>query len=127
MLTVFLTTLLSVSSFDIEVFYASASMSPPVRIDGVRYYDLDAPQRVEDRINAQLVGITEATAEQWIQEFQRSAQGQALLTELGDEYQAIGRAKYLGLTHLPAVVFNGYAVVYGTTDPQRAVQEMKRD
>jgi len=62
-------------------------------------------------------------AEQQALALLHSARGQQLQAQLQSAYAGLAQAWHLGITHLPAVVMDGY-VVYGETNIARAVQRI---
>lgn len=118
--------LLQLSGYNIEVFYAS-SQSPRINYiqsEHIQYFDLDAPSSIEAQINLSLKGISEGSAAADFSRFQNSSEGASLIESLTDAYTSISRSVHLGLTHIPAVVFDGHSVVYGTTDVHVAHREL---
>lgn len=116
----------SVNAADIEVFYSSLSghsvTNEQVGGHTVQYHDLDAGRIAQSLINEKVAG-TKAEAMRRFSSLQNSHEGKDLVSKVADGYQSVGRAFQLGLTRLPAIVFNGTDVVYGTTDVRAGLQE----
>lgn len=107
----------------VEVFANSAMPITPEPGARVPYtlhiYRLDALQRIEQSISAQLPQ-TEAEARIWLQANQarikREVTPQAIAAARG-----IGLAKTYAIKRLPAIVINRKIVVYGLTDVDAAI------
>jgi integrating conjugative element protein (TIGR03757 family) len=80
----------------------------------VTLYDLSAPKHIEQELSAGLSTNPEAAAKVASQFIQ--ANQEALAQRLMMAYQSHTKAMDYGLTHYPALVFNGQAVIYGVTD-----------
>jgi integrating conjugative element protein (TIGR03757 family) len=107
-----------------EVF---TSAQYPITTDitpGVQVYRLDAPARLEGEITARLPSdpseayafAEEALKVQWREQAKR----------LTETYQGVLKARQYGLQKLPAIVFDGRAVVYGVTDLEQALGDYRR-
>jgi integrating conjugative element protein (TIGR03757 family) len=80
----------------------------------VTLYDLSAPRHIEQELSAGLPNNPEAAAKVASQFIQ--ANQETLAQRLMMAYQSHTKAMDYGLTHYPALVFNGQAVIYGVTD-----------
>ena len=80
----------------------------------VTLYDLSAPKHIEQELSAGLSTNPEAAAKVASQFIQ--ANQETLAQRLMMAYQSHTKAMDYGLTHYPALVFNGQAVIYGVTD-----------
>ena len=80
----------------------------------VTLYDLSAPKHIEQELSAGLSTNPEAAAKVASQFIQ--ANQEALAQRLMMAYQSHTKAMDYGLTHYPALVFNGQAIIYGVTD-----------
>ena len=115
-----------VNAADIEVFYSSLSGQSVDKQELVnhtaQYHDLDAGRIAQQKIN-KLVAGTKREAMKRFSTLQNMPEGQRLVKAVADGYQSVGRAFQLELSRLPAIVFNGRYVVYGTTDIRVALME----
>lgn len=82
----------------------------------VTLYDLSAPKHIEQELSAGLPTNPEAAAKVASQFIQ--ANQETLAQRLMMAYQSHTKAMDYGLTHYPALVFNGQAIIYGVTDVQ---------
>ena len=80
----------------------------------VTLYDLSAPKHIEQELSAGLSTNPEAAAKVASQFIQ--ANQETLAQRLMMAYQSHTKAMDYGLTHYPALVFNGQAIIYGVTD-----------
>lgn len=116
------------SAEDIEVFYSSLAGQSVSKHDlsehTVQYHNLDSGRIAQQKINS-LVSGTKKQAMTRFSRLQNKPEGQALVKSVADGYQSVGRAFQLELTRLPAIVFNGRHVIYGTTDIRMALREYK--
>lgn len=114
------------SAEDIEVFYSSLagqSVSEYSLPDHtVQYHNLDSGRIAQQKINNLVSGTKKQTMSRF-SSLQNSPEGKSLVGSVAAGYQSVGRAFQLELTRLPAVVFNGRYVVYGTTDIGVALRE----
>jgi integrating conjugative element protein (TIGR03757 family) len=85
-------------------------------------HDLGAPQRFEARLSAGLPGDPDAAQRLLEQRLQDSDLEAQALAAFGGLLQAAR----LGLDRLPAVVFDGQAIVYGVLDLSTALAEYTR-
>lgn len=84
-------------------------------------FELDAAQRIEERMSADLPGNLQQ-AEQLMRTRMQSSAWRAMEIELQRSAEGLAKAKALGVTKLPAVVVDERYVVYGVTDVKRAVE-----
>ena len=101
----------------VEAFTDSGQLPIPVlQKPGltVTLYDLSAPKHIEQELSAGLSTNPEAAAKLASQFIQ--ANQEALAQRLMMAYQSHTKAMDYGLTHYPALVFNGQAIIYGVTD-----------
>lgn len=87
----------------------------------VTIYDLAAPKLAMAQLNAEIklpANPAQATtlAKDYLQQHQDGLAQRILPT-----YEGLGKAINLGLSHYPALVFNGQAVIYGITDIQEGL------
>jgi len=103
----------------IEVFttarYPIATASTPA----VLVYNLDLPTLIEAELSTRLPQDREAAAQLASAELQGAWRKSA--ETLTEAYQGLFKARQYGLDKLPAIVFDGKAVVYGVTDLQAAL------
>jgi integrating conjugative element protein (TIGR03757 family) len=108
----------------IEAFTTARTPIATVSIPAVQVYTLDAPAMIEAELSATLpvtVDSAESTARQAVQPYWR-AQAQ----QLTQAYQGLLKARQYELQKLPAIVFDGQAVVYGVTDLEQALRDYRR-
>lgn len=113
---------LSVEAFtDNSRFPVVWRVKPDVAQDvKVAIYDLAAPQHIGQMLSVGLPANPEAArilAEQSIK-----ANRNSLTSELKSAYQGHTKAMDYGLTHYPALVFNGKAVIYGISDVEEGIK-----
>ncbi len=103
----------------IEVFttarYPIATASTPA----VLVYNLDLPTLIEAELSTRLPQDREAAAQLASAELQGAWRKSA--ETLTEAYQGLFKARQYRLDKLPAIVFDGKAVVYGVTDLQAAL------
>ena len=80
----------------------------------VTLYDLSAPKHIEQELSAGLSTNPEAAAKVASQFIQANQDN--LAQRLMMAYQSHTKAMDYGLTHYPALVFNGQAIIYGVID-----------
>lgn len=88
----------------------------------VTVYDLAAPKLAMADLNAALKlpanpATAAALAKGYLQAHQAEFAGRIL-----PAYEGLGKALNLGVSHYPALVFNGQAVIYGVTDIQQGLE-----
>lgn len=86
----------------------------------VAIYDLATPKHIGQMLSVGLPANPEAArilAEQSIK-----ANRKSLISELKSAYQGHTKAMDYGLTHYPALVFNGKAVIYGISDVEEGIK-----
>jgi len=101
----------------VEAFTDSGQLPIPVlQKPGltVTLYDLSAPKHIEQELSAGLPTNPEAAAKVASQFIQANQDN--LAQRLMMAYQSHTKAMDYGLTHYPALVFNGQAIIYGVTD-----------
>jgi len=104
---------------DSRRFPVSDADSPEVK---VTVYDLAAPKLAMAQLNAQLhlpanPALATAMAKDYLQSHQAELAQRILPT-----YKGLTQAINLGISHYPALVFNGQAVIYGVTDVQEGLR-----
>ncbi len=104
---------------DSRRFSISHTESPDA---SVTVYDLAAPKLAVADLNATLKlptnpALATALAKEYLQSHQAELAGRILPT-----YEGLGKAIKLGVSHYPALVFNGQAVIYGVTDVQEGLR-----
>lgn len=115
-----LTEPLTVLAFtDSRRFPISQADSPEVKLT---VYDLAAPKLAVANLNAQLKlpanpTLATAQAKDYLQSHQAELSKRILPT-----YEGLSKAINLGVSHYPALVFNGQAVIYGVTDIQEGLE-----
>lgn len=108
----------------IEVFTTAGTPIAGISAPAVRVYTLDAPALIEAEINSELSRDPSTThryaqralKRQWHEAAERLTQADRGLLR-GSQY---------GLEKLPAIVFDGRAVVYGITDLDQALGDYQR-
>jgi len=101
----------------VEAFTDSGQLPIPVlKKPGltVTLYDLSAPKHIEQELSAGLSTNPEAAAKVASRFIQ--ANQETLAQRLMMAYQSHTKAMDYGLTHYPALVFNGQAIIYGVID-----------
>jgi integrating conjugative element protein (TIGR03757 family) len=86
----------------------------------VTIYDLATPKHIGQMLSVGLPanpGAARILAEQSIK-----ANRNSLTSELKSAYQVHTKAMDYGLTHYPALVFNGKAVIYGINDVEEGIK-----
>jgi integrating conjugative element protein (TIGR03757 family) len=86
----------------------------------VAIYDLATPKHIGQMLSVGLPANPEAArilAKQSIE-----ANRNSLTSELKSAYQGHTKAMDYGLTHYPALVFNGKAVIYGINDVEEGIK-----
>jgi len=110
--------MLSAEAPRIEIFttarYPISRATPAVPI-----YILDEPARIEAELSASLPQGKAAAAEFARAQVQGAWRKEAQL--LTRAYRGLLKAKQYGVLRLPAIVFNGTAIVYGITDLEEAL------
>jgi len=118
--------LLFCSSALAEPIQVFTDRAHPLQFAGVTHASviyLDEVERLEGVLSEGL-SRNPGQAEKQALALLHSAKGQQLQRELLDAYAALAQAWSLGITHIPAVVMEGY-VVYGETDVAHAVQQIE--
>jgi integrating conjugative element protein (TIGR03757 family) len=109
----------------IEVFttarYPIATASTPA----VLVYNLDLPALIEAELSTRLPRDSEIAAQLASAELQGAAWRKSAET-LTHAYQGLLKARQYSLETLPAVVFDGQAVIYGITDLSQALSHYRR-
>ncbi len=110
--------LLAAEAPRIEIFttarYPISGATPAVQI-----YILDEPARIEAELSASLPQDKNAAAEFAQAQVQGAWREPAQHLTLA--YQGLLKAKQYGVLRLPAIVFDGTAIVYGVTDLEEAL------
>ena len=108
----------------IEVFTTAGTPIAGVSAPAVRVYTLDAPALIEAEINAALPRDP-STAHRYAH---RSLKGHwhEAAERLTQAYRGLLKGSQYGLEKLPAIVFDGRAVVYGITDLDQALGDYRR-
>jgi integrating conjugative element protein (TIGR03757 family) len=108
----------------IEVFTTARHPIVPAHRAGVEVYHLDAPAAIEAELSATLPPDPDGAsqfASAWILGAWRE-----LAEALTRAYRGLLKARQYGLARLPAIVFDGRAVVYGITDLDQALGDYRR-
>ena len=108
----------------IEVFTTAHTPIATVSIPAVQVYTLDAPAVIE----AELSGALPRDPSTALALAQREVQGawRETAKRLTMAYQGLLKARQYELQKLPAIVFDGQAVVYGVTDLEQALRDYRR-
>jgi len=108
----------------IEVFTTAGAPIAGVSAPAVHVYALDTPALIEAEINAALPRDP-STAHRYAQ---RALKGQwrEAAERLTQAYRGVLKGHQYGLEKLPAIVFDGQAVVYGVTDLDEALGDYRR-
>lgn len=108
----------------IEVFTTAGTPIAGVSAPPVHLYTLDMPARIEAKIDAALPRDP-STAHRYAQ---RALKGQwrEAAERLTQAYRGLLKGSQYGLEKLPAIVFDGRAVVYGITDLDQALGDYRR-
>ncbi len=97
---------------------ASASVSVPVP---VQIYDLDAPDRLEDALSADLPPDPEQAKTIALKRL--NDLGAELADMVNQAYEGVTKAMSYELTKIPAIVFDdGASVIYGISDINEAIK-----
>jgi integrating conjugative element protein (TIGR03757 family) len=108
----------------IEIFmtarYPIATASTPA----VLVYNLDLPALIEAELSMRLPQDRKAAAQLASAELQGTWRKSA--ETLTHAYQGLLKARQYSLQKLPAVVFDGQAVIYGITDLSQALSHYRR-
>ncbi len=97
----------------------------PEDTDNVRFHALGWLPALTDQLNVAMP-IREDDALVYWQDLMRSNNGKQLLADMKRASESLGIAYSIGLTELPAVVFDKTYVVYGTTDVSTALELYKQ-
>lgn len=108
----------------IEVFTTAGTPIAGVSAPAVRVYTLDSPALIEAEINSRLPRDP-GTAHRYAQHALKGQWHQAT-ERLTQAYQGLLIGSQYGLEKLPAIVFDGRAVVYGITDLDQALGDYRR-
>jgi integrating conjugative element protein (TIGR03757 family) len=108
----------------IEVFTTAGTPVTGISAPAVHVYILDTPARIEAEINAAFPRDP-STAHRYAQ---RALKGQwhEAAERLTQAYRGLLKGSQYGLEKLPAIVFDGRAVVYGITDLDEALGDYRR-
>ena len=107
----------------VEVFCNSAMVIEPIANPPFRQtiHRMDALDLMTRQLNSRLPQGGEAQARQWV--MQRQDQIKRAMSPVAAEVaNATNLARYYRIDHLPAIVVNGRAVVYGVTDVAEAIE-----
>lgn len=110
-----------------EVLLFADSVNQFINKEGYKVIYLDEVQRIEDQLTQSLSGfeLTEDMTSEQLEAVQQrlssSLDEQALL----DAYAGLALAWSMNITHIPAVVFNGY-VVYGEKNVSQALERIRQ-
>ncbi len=117
-------TALAADTARIEVFTTAGTPIAGISAPAVRVYNLDAPALIEAEINSKLPRDP-STAHRYAQ---RTLKGQwhEAAERLTQAYRGLLKGSQYGLEKLPAIVFDGRAVVYGITDLDQALGDYRR-
>jgi len=107
----------------LQVFTDRAHPVQRPATDDVQIIYLDEVLRIETALSQGLSAHPEKAQQQALS-LLHSPQGQQLQRELMDAYAGLAQAWHWGITHIPAVVQDGY-VVYGEAHIGRALQKME--
>lgn len=105
---------------EVDVFLQYTG-SVPEDADNVRFHALGWLPALTEKLNIAMPD-SEAEALVYWQNLMRSNDGKKLLADMKRASESLGIAYSLGLTELPAVVFDKTYVVYGTTDVSTALE-----
>lgn len=107
----------------VEVFANSAMLVTPAQTDRYRLvvHRMDRLQQIQQYINQQIPRGGEAVARRWMMANQVRIKREITPAAVAAA-NAINLARYYRIDHLPAVVIDRQAVVYGVTDADQAVQ-----
>ncbi|MGH8567319.1 MAG: TIGR03757 family integrating conjugative element protein [Gammaproteobacteria bacterium] len=108
----------------IEIFTTAHTPIATASTPAVLVYNLDLPARIEAELSARLPRDREAAAQLASVELQGAWRKSA--ETLTHAYQGLLKARQYGLQKLPAVVFDGQAVVYGVIDLEQALGDYQR-
>ncbi len=108
----------------IEVFTTARHPIATTDLPSVEVYHLDAPAALEAKLSARLPRDREAAAQLASAEIQGTWRKSA--ETLTHAYQGLLKARQYSLQKLPAVVFEGQAVVYGVTGLEQALGDYRR-
>jgi integrating conjugative element protein (TIGR03757 family) len=88
----------------------------------VTVYDLATPKLAMANLNAELkLPTNPALAIPLAKDYLQAHQAE-LAQRILPTYEGLGKAINLGISHYPALVFNGQAVIYGVTDVQQGLR-----
>ncbi|MGH2371822.1 MAG: TIGR03757 family integrating conjugative element protein [Chloroflexota bacterium] len=108
----------------IEIFTTARTPIATASTSAVLVYNLDLPARIEAELSTRLPQDREAAAQLASAELQGAWRKSA--ETLTHAYQGLLKARQYGLQKLPAVVFDGQAVIYGITDLSQALSHYRR-
>jgi len=108
----------------IEVFTSARTPIATASTPAVLVYNLDLPARIEAELSTRLPQDREAAAQIASAELQGAWRKSA--ETLTHAYQGLLKARQYGLQKLPAMVFDGQAVVYGVIDLEQALGDYQR-
>lgn len=107
-----------------EVWVITNSKHPVAgKLTPDRVIELDASQRLEAELSAQLPNDPRQAAELVLQRLEQG--GQNLQQRLQKAYQGVADAWSLGITTIPAVVVDRRFVVYGETSLEKALARVE--
>ncbi|MGH8650660.1 MAG: TIGR03757 family integrating conjugative element protein [Gammaproteobacteria bacterium] len=107
----------------IEVFTTARTPIARASTPAVRVYHLDLPTRIEAELSASLPQDREAATQLASAALQGTWRKSA--ETLTHAYRGLLKARRYGLQKLPAMVFDGQAVVYGVIDPEQALGDYR--
>lgn len=107
----------------VEVFANSAMLVTPAQTEQYRLvvHRMDRLQQIKQYINQQIPRGGESVARRWMMANQARIKREITPAAVAAA-NAINLARYYRIDHLPAIVINRQAVVYGVTDADQAVQ-----
>ncbi len=108
----------------IEIFTTARSPVATAAGRAVQIYTLDALSAIEAGLSARLPRDSEIAAQLASAEIQGAWRKNA--ETLTHAYQGLLKARQYSLQKLPAVVFDGQAVIYGITDLSQALSHYRR-
>ncbi|MGH2708686.1 MAG: TIGR03757 family integrating conjugative element protein [Actinomycetota bacterium] len=108
----------------LEVFTTARTPIATASTPAVLVYNLDLPARIEGELSRRLPQDREAAAQLASGELQGAWRKSA--ETLTHAYQGLLKARQYGLQKLPAMVFDGQAVVYGVIDLEQALGDYQR-
>jgi len=106
----------------VEVFCNSAMLIEPVAGPPFQQeiYRMDAMEQLRQEVNRRIPPGGEQPARQWLLEHQEPIK-RTFAPAAARLANALNRARYYRIDHLPAIVINRKSVVYGVTDVADAI------